>query len=204
MLFIPLAEQLQLSDRISDCACQIIARELPALLQRVPDFHISVNVSAQELNTFAIVQRLVELRQRLRLQPSQLIAELTESSLAEAERALPVIRQLRANGISVAIDDFGTGYCSLSYLATYPFDILKIDKSFVSAAGTDSIIGPIAEHIVTLSKSLAVSALAEGIETAEQAENFRRQGVALAQGYYFGAPMPMAQLLERVQGPAQS
>lgn len=203
-VFIPLAEQLQLSDRISDCACQIIARELPALLQRMPDFHISVNVSAQELNTFAIVQRLVELRQRLRLQPSQLIAELTESSLAEAERALPVIRQLRANGISVAIDDFGTGYCSLSYLATYPFDILKIDKSFVSAAGTDSIIGPIAEHIVTLSKSLGVAALAEGIETPEQAENFRRQGVALAQGYYFGAPMPMAQLLERVQGPAQS
>ena len=56
----------------------------------------------------------------------------------------------------------------------------------------------------TLSKSLGVAALAEGLETAEQAENFRRQGVALAQGYYFGAPMPMAQLLERVQGPAQS
>ena len=203
-VFIALAEQFQISEKVTAHACQIIARDLPAVLQLQPGFRIGINLAAQELTTHRTVQRLSGLRQRLQLAPSQLVVELTESSLADAGRALGVINQLRANGISVAIDDFGTGYCSLSYLATYPFDILKIDKTFVSAAGTDAIIGPIAEHIVTLSKSMGVDALAEGIETAEQAEHFRRQGVPLAQGYHFGAPMPLAQLLDLLRKQAQS
>jgi len=202
-VFIALAEQLQISHLVTERACQIIARELPSVLKTQSDFRIGINLAAQELATHQIVQRLRSLRTHLRLAPSQLVVELTESTLVDADRALPVINQLRANGIALAIDDFGTGYCSLSYLARYPFDILKIDRSFVSAAGTDAIIGPIAEHIVTLSKSMGVQALAEGIETAEQAEHFRRQGVTLAQGYHFAAPMPVAQLLHWLQGPAQ-
>lgn len=199
--FIPLAEHLGMSDRITARACQLLAQELPAMLTRYPGFSIGLNLSAQELSTHRIVQRLGELRQQLRLPPGQLMVELTESCLADHERALPVINQLRANGIGVAIDDFGTGYCSLSYLATYPFDVLKIDKSFVNAAGTDAIIGPIAEHIVTLSHSLGVSALAEGIETAEQARRFRDLDVSLAQGYFFGPPMPLSALMARMEKP---
>lgn len=199
--FIPLAEHLGMADRITARACQVVGQELPALLSRHPDFHIGLNLSAQELSTHQIVQRLGELRQQLRLPPGQLMVELTESCLADHERALPVINQLRANGIGVAIDDFGTGYCSLSYLATYPFDVLKIDKSFVNAAGTDAIIGPIAEHIVTLSHSLGVTALAEGIETADQARKFRDLGVSLAQGYFFGAPMPLSALIAKMEKP---
>ena len=203
-VFIALAEQFQISEKVTARACRIIAREMPAVLQVQADFRIGINLAAQELSTHRTVQRLAALRQQLQLAPSQLVVELTEGSLAIAEQALPVINQLRANGISVAIDDFGTGYCSLSYLATYPFDILKIDKTFVSSAGTDAIIGPIAEHIVTLSKSMGVDALAEGVETAEQAEHFRRQGVPLAQGYHFGAPMPLAQLLDLLRKQAQT
>lgn len=197
--FIPLAEHLGMSDRITARACQVLAQELPAMLSRHPDFRIGLNLSAQELSTHRIVQRLGELRQQLRLPPGQLVVELTESCLADHERALPVINQLRANGIGVAIDDFGTGYCSLSYLATYPFDVLKIDKTFVNAAGTDAIIGPIAEHIVTLSRSLGVNALAEGIETAEQARRFRDLDVSLAQGYFFGPPMPLSALITKME-----
>ena len=199
--FIPLAEHLGMADRITARACQVLAQELPAMLSRHPDFHIGLNLSAQELSTHHIVQRLGELRQQLRLPPAQLVVELTESCLADHERALPVINQLRANGIGVAIDDFGTGYCSLSYLATYPFDVLKIDKTFVNAAGTDAIIGPIAEHIVTLSRSLGVAALAEGIETAEQARKFRDLGVSMAQGYFFGPPMPLSALITKMEKP---
>ena len=199
--FIPLAEQLGIADRITARACQVLAQELPAMLSRYPDFHVGLNLSAQELSTHRIVQRLGELRQQLRLPPTQLVVELTESCLADHQRVLPVIQQLRANGIGVAIDDFGTGYCSLSYLATYPFDILKIDKTFVNAAGTDAIIGPIAEHIVTLSRSLGVTALAEGIETAEQARKFRDLGVSLAQGYFFGPPMPLPALIAKMEKP---
>lgn len=194
--FVPLAEQLGLSYRLTERVCQVIARELPPVLAASPHFRIALNISPQELNGPQIVALLRNLRSHLRLAPSQLVVELTEGSLADVESALPTINQLRANGMAVAIDDFGTGYCSLSYLATYPFDILKIDRSFISAAGTDSVIGPIAEHIVTLSKSMGVQSLAEGVETAEQAERFRQQGVHYAQGYYFGAPMPMSQILQ--------
>ena len=167
--FVPLAEQLGLSFRLTERVCQVITRELPPVLAASPHFRIGLNISPQELNTPQIVALLRKLRSQLQLAPSQLVVELTEGSLANSGSALPTINQLRANGMAVAIDDFGTGYCSLSYLATYPFDILKIDRSFISAAGTDSVIGPIAEHIVTLSKSMGVDALAEGIETAEQA-----------------------------------
>lgn len=193
--FVPLAEQCGLSHRLTARACQVIAEELPPLLAAFPDFRIGLNVAAQELHSHQIVTRLATLRRKLALAPSQLVVELTESSLVDAEHALPVINQLRANGIAVAIDDFGTGYCSLSYLATYPFDILKIDRVFINAAGTDSVIGPIAEHIVTLSKTLGVQCLAEGVETPEQAERFGQCGATYAQGFHFGAPMPLAQIL---------
>lgn len=197
--FVPLAEQLGLAHRLTERVCQVIGRELPPVLMACPDFRIGLNIAAQELESHRIVGQLAALRTRLQLAPSQLVVELTESSMADAEQALPVINQLRVHGIAVAIDDFGTGYCSLSYLATYPFDILKIDRTFINAAGTDSVIGPIAEHIVTLAKTLGVQSLAEGVETPEQAERFRQCGVTYAQGYHFGAPMPLAQLLHVIK-----
>jgi sensor c-di-GMP phosphodiesterase-like protein len=192
--FIPLAEQLGMSHLLTERVCQVLERDLPPLLAVHPYFRIGINVSAQELRTDLIVDRLTQLREHLRMVPGQLVVEVTESNMVDTERALPVISRLRECGFTVAIDDFGTGYCSLSYLATYPFDILKIDRSFVNAAGTDSVIGPIAEHIVTLARSMGVQSLAEGVETAAQAETFRQLGVTYAQGYHYGAPMSMEQL----------
>lgn len=197
-VFVPLAEQSGLSHRLTERACQLIGQQIPAVLAVLPTFRIGLNISALELHTDEIVTKLTALRSRLRLPPAQLVVELTESSLADADLAVPVITRLRNSGIAVAIDDFGTGYCSLSYLATYPFDILKIDRSFVNAAGTDSVIGPIAQHIVTLARSMGVDSLAEGIETPQQAETFRALGVTYAQGYHFGAAMRIDQLLQLI------
>lgn len=197
--FIPLAEQLGMAHQLTERICHVLARDLPPLLARHPYFRIGINVSAQELRTDQIVKRLSALRQHLRMVPGQLVVEVTESNMIDTEYALPVISQLREAGFTVAIDDFGTGYCSLSYLATYPFDILKIDRSFVNTAGTDSVIGPIAEHIVTLARSMGVQSLAEGVETAEQARIFRQLGVTYAQGYHYGAPMSLEQLQRVLQ-----
>ncbi|MEG1681621.1 MAG: EAL domain-containing protein, partial [Stenotrophomonas sp.] len=94
-----------------------------------------------------------------------------------------------AMGIEIAIDDFGTGYSSLAYLTTYPFDILKVDKSFTSTACTEAVTSQVATHIIELARSLGMQTLVEGIETQEQADFFRSKGVLYGQGYLFGRPM---------------
>src|SRR5690606_26370943 len=112
--------------------------------------------------------------------------------LLEQESTLAVVNAIRALGVEVAIDDFGTGYSSLAYLTTYPFDILKIDKSFTCTACTDSVTSQVALHIIELANTLGMRTLVEGIETPEQAELFRSKGVNYGQGYLFGQPMTAA------------
>ena len=195
-LFLPMVESLGMSAKLTDKVCQLLCQDMPAILSSHPGFMVGLNVAAQELSDMRLAKRMHKLKQQLKLGPGQLVVELTESSLVEADTALMVIETMRNDGIQIAIDDFGTGYCSLSYLASIPFDILKIDRAFVSAAGTDSVIGPIADHVVTLSKAMGVACLAEGIETAEQSAKFRAMGVTYAQGYFHGRPMPVAELTD--------
>lgn len=192
--FLPMVETHRLSARLTDKVCQLLEQDMPPILNRHPGFMVGLNVAAQELSDRQLARRMITLQQRLGLAHGQLVVELTESSLVESEHALPVIESMRDNGISIAIDDFGTGYCSLSYLSSIPFDILKIDRAFVNAAGTDAVISPIAEHVVALARAMGVDALAEGIESADQAQQFRQMGVRYAQGYFHGRPMSAGDL----------
>src|SRR5690606_32259550 len=123
--------------------------------------------------------------------------------LLEEASALSVVNAIRELGIEIAIDDFGTGYSSLAYLATYPFDVLKVDKSFTSTAYTQAVTSQVAVYILELARTLGMQTLVEGIEAAAQADFFRSRGVVYGQGYFFGRPMVAAALFEFVAANTQ-
>ena len=103
---------------------------------------------------------------------------------------MTTLRQLKELGVRIAMDDFGTGYSSLSYLQKFPFDKIKIDRSFVSALETRTDADAIVRAVVGLGHSLGMQTCAEGVETAEQLAFLKREGCDEVQGYYFGKPMP--------------
>ncbi|MFN8168594.1 MAG: EAL domain-containing protein [Candidatus Nanopelagicales bacterium] len=200
--FIPLAEELGL---IGELGTSILRRavertaELSASLGRPTN--VSVNVSVDQLvpDFVPLVRDLVA---EHGLAPAQLTLEVTESMLAERGSQIPsVLRDLRALGITVSLDDFGTGYSSMSYLATLPVDVLKIDRSFVSTLGSSTEGLTLARMVVQLAGSLDLSTVAEGIETIEQADLLRGMGCDYGQGYLFARPLPYAEFADYVRGP---
>jgi EAL domain-containing protein (putative c-di-GMP-specific phosphodiesterase class I) len=122
----------------------------------------------------------------------------------DSARAVDVLNELHALGVRIALDDFGTGQSSLSLLQTLPADVLKVDKSFVdniTAAGRHAVI---ATALIQVAGGLGLTAVAEGVETAEQAAELHRLGYRFAQGYYFGKPVPEPDLLRgRLTGAAR-
>jgi EAL domain-containing protein (putative c-di-GMP-specific phosphodiesterase class I) len=120
--------------------------------------------------------------------------EVTETSMVEdAEAAASTLTALREGGIRLALDDFGTGYSSLSYLRQLPFDILKIDRSFVQRVGQSASDRAIVRSVVSLARTLGLSVTAEGVETAEQQSALRRLDCEHGQGYLFSEPVTAAE-----------
>jgi EAL domain-containing protein (putative c-di-GMP-specific phosphodiesterase class I) len=129
------------------------------------------------------------------LAPERLELEVTETALLENHEAhLTTIRQLKNLGISVALDDFGTGYSSVSYLTIFPFDKIKIDKSFTQGVLARRDYKAVIASTLALAQGLGTVTTAEGVETEEQLEYMRAAGVNLVQGYLFGRPVPLSQL----------
>jgi EAL domain-containing protein (putative c-di-GMP-specific phosphodiesterase class I) len=130
--------------------------------------------------------------------------EITESSLMDnAEEALKTLGQLKALGASLAIDDFGTGYSSLAYLKRFPFDTLKIDRSFVRDIPADADDATIARTIIALGHSLGLSIVAEGVETEEQLKFLIANNCDYAQGYLFSRPVPAEESTRLLAEPGQ-
>jgi EAL domain-containing protein (putative c-di-GMP-specific phosphodiesterase class I) len=130
-----------------------------------------------------------------RLEPGRLELEITESTLLQnSEQTLSILYQLRELGVRIALDDFGTGYSSLNYLQSFPFDKIKIDRSFITdiADGTGSL--NIVRAVTAMAKGLGMTATAEGVETLEQLETVRAEGCGEVQGYYFSHPLPASEL----------
>jgi EAL domain-containing protein (putative c-di-GMP-specific phosphodiesterase class I) len=109
---------------------------------------------------------------------------------------MTLLHQLRTLGVRIAMDDFGTGYSSLSYLRSFPFDRIKIDRSFVRGLGETDECLAIVRAVSQLGASLGILTTAEGVETADQLERVREQGCTEVQGYYFSPPRPAAELLD--------
>ncbi|MEO5858162.1 MAG: EAL domain-containing protein [Pyrinomonadaceae bacterium] len=191
--FIPLAEEANLISEIGkmvlEVACTSCSRwseEFPHL----PDLAISVNISSRQFLDRSFTETLVNALEAAGLSPDRLILEITESAmLSGTEEVKQKLQEIRKMGIRLAIDDFGTGYSSLGYLQKFEIDILKIDRSFVEEISHGRERTAMAHAIVSMSHTLKLSTVAEGIETVEQAKTLRELGCDRGQGFYFAKPL---------------
>lgn len=150
------------------------------------ELRVAVNISSRHLEDEKLTRDVAQVLEESGLEPGNLVIELTESTIMHnTEANLAWLQQLKALGVRIAIDDFGTGYSSLSYLHRFPIDILKIDRSFVSRL-TNSATGPeLARAVMTLSETLGLDAVAEGIEFEPQVEELLKLGCVAGQGFLF-------------------
>ncbi len=196
MEFIPLAEETglirELGRWVLDEACRQSAR-WHGSLGRSP--RIAVNVSAAELQQDDLAKDVGRACDRHGIEPSDLEIEITESMVMNAmDSAMITLSQLRQAGATVAIDDFGTGYSSFAYLKDLPVDTLKIDRSFVRDLEEAPRNVEIVRAIIGLADALALTVVAEGVETAGQAALLRGLGCTTAQGFLYARPLPAAEL----------
>ncbi len=151
---------------------------------------ISVNVSAVQLRAPSILADVGDALRDSGIDPARVVLEVTESSIIDSSaETIETLRSLKALGLRLAIDDFGTGYTSIGSLQTMPFDILKVDKSFIDAINDGAHGGELLEAVVNIGRVLSLVTIAEGIEEAGQLETARRLGCDLAQGYLFSRPL---------------
>jgi EAL domain-containing protein (putative c-di-GMP-specific phosphodiesterase class I) len=151
---------------------------------------LSVNLSPRQLQADDLLDEVSEALAASGLPPSTLVLEITEGAMMnDAEAAIVKLHALKALGVKLAVDDFGTGYSSLSYLQRFPIDILKVDQAFVSEIETKDEQASLVAAIMSLARSLRLHAVAEGVETARQAEVLMALGCEYGQGYYFARPM---------------
>jgi sensor c-di-GMP phosphodiesterase-like protein len=192
--FIPVAETSGLIVDITRKVIKLVAHEAALLIKNHPDLHIAINVSAEDLNSPEMPTRLTDMLEEMNALPENIVIEATERGFMDPDQARDVLLSVRAQGFKVAIDDFGTGNSSLSYLATYKLDFLKIDKMFVDSIATTLPTRQVTMHIIEMAHSLNLKMIAEGVETIEQRDILRAAGVQFAQGWVFGKPMPIQAL----------
>jgi diguanylate cyclase (GGDEF)-like protein/PAS domain S-box-containing protein len=201
--FIPVAEETGLIVDIGRWVLEEACRHAALWAQRWPDkrLGISVNVSSRQLLTGDMLDVVTGALARTGLDATMLTLELTESTLIDdALSAQALLRELRGLGLNLALDDFGTGYSSLTYLRAFPINILKIDKSFVSAIGTERDDTAIVAAVIALAKSLGLSVVAEGVETNEQLTVLLQLQCPYFQGYLFAHPRPIDEVADLVEG----
>lgn len=156
-----------------------------------PPLSMSVNVSARQLLDADFAGDVARILTGCKMDASSLVLEITESvMMRDAAASLVVLRKLKEIGVRLAIDDFGTGYSSLSYVRQFPFDILKIDRSFLTAGGQPSLEDDLERAIVSLGRTLKLEIVAEGIERVDQLARLKSLDCDLGQGFYFARPMP--------------
>jgi diguanylate cyclase (GGDEF)-like protein/PAS domain S-box-containing protein len=190
--FIPLAEETGLITQIGDwvlrAACAQ-ATEWPA------EVRVAVNLSVMQFQKPNLADVVMLALVESGLGPERLELEITETALIEsAAECLPALRQFKSLGITIVLDDFGTGYSSLSQLAMFPFDKIKIDKSFTQNMTKRSECAAIISATLTLAQSLGIATTAEGVETVDQYRLLRLAGVTSLQGYLFKRPVPAQEI----------
>ena len=157
---------------------------------------VAVNVSPLQFRNPGFANIIFQAIGRSGLAPQRLEVEITESIFLEsAEATLAMLHRLRALGVRVALDDFGTGYSSLSYLRSFPFDKIKIDRSFVTNINATHGDAAIVHAIVDLANALGMETTAEGVEDEQQLAELRHQGCSSIQGYLMSRPVPASRVV---------
>ncbi len=194
--FIPVAEDCGLILPIGEWVIRTAVGQLKHWLDHgYPSMVMAVNLSATQFRHRSLPSLVESILDEASLPAELLELELTESvAMHDPQGAIEVMNALHHFGVRLSIDDFGTGYSSLSYLKKFKVYKLKIDKSFIQDISTDGEDRAIVAAIISMARSLGLQTIAEGVETAEQLDFLREQGCNEAQGYYFGRPMPAAQI----------
>jgi len=156
---------------------------------------MSVNISAARFTRPELLYEVGGVLARSGLEPRRLVLEITESiAMADARRAIDIIRRLRELGVGIALDDFGTGHSSLAYLQRIPVTSMKIDRSFVSGMAVTEHYAAIVRTIITLAKNFGLKVVAEGVETDDQLRQLMALNCDQAQGYRFAKPVGALEL----------
>lgn len=185
-LFIPVAEECGAILSVGDW---VLAKACADAAGWGMKHKIAVNLSPLQLTSMAFADRVQAILEKTGLDPALLELEVTESAIiGDKERALNILTRIKELGVTIAIDDFGTGYSSLETLRSFPFDKIKLDRSFTSGLATSRQSKAFVRAIVALGKSLEVSVLAEGVETQEQMDVLIEEGCDQVQGFLFGRP----------------
>jgi len=205
--FIPLAEQtgliLPLGAWVLETACKQIRSW--GLRKSTAHLTVAVNISARQLLSPDFVQNVLTALERTGADPHKLKLELTESMFVEdLDDVIAKMTELKSHGVRFSLDDFGMGYSSLAYLRRLPLDQLKIDQEFVRDILVDASSGAIAQSIISLSKAMGLSVIAEGVETEGQRDFLARLGCHSFQGFLFSGPLPLEEFQVLLKGLAEN
>ncbi|WP_196139618.1 EAL domain-containing protein [Aliikangiella sp. G2MR2-5] len=201
-IFISIAEETGLIVDIGEQVIEMACRKIAELKAKVGKrrIYVNVNVSAVQILSRTLDDVIRRKLSQYEIEPENLNVEITESILIEDYKAaLNFVRELKSMGIKVYLDDFGTGYSSLSYLHHFPFDAIKLDRSFIKDLSTNRSNKAIVEAIATLSSNLGIEAVAEGVEEEEQLIALRNMGYPTAQGFYFSKPVEADKIFALLQ-----
>jgi len=205
--FIPVAEESGLIMPIGRWGLREACHQIQKWNQRdasLTNMRVCVNLSARQFAQEQICEHIKELLDEMGISGQQLGIELTETSLiSNIGTAVRVLSGLRQLGISLLMDDFGTGYSSLNYLQSFSFDVLKVDRSFVSRMETGNSAQQIVHTIIELARVLGMEVVAEGIETMEQYKLLCKLGCRYGQGYLFARPMPAHEVTKLLDLPGR-
>ena len=194
-MFIPVAEESGLVQDITIAVLRATVREMSQLLATHPDISININLAPDDLRNDRVGVELARCLAEAQLPPGALKLEITERALVNSDTSRAMIREFRGRGHQVAVDDFGTGYSSLSYLQSFELDVLKIDKSFVDAIGTEATTSQVIVHVIEMAKSLGLDTVAEGVESPHQVVWLLAHGVSFGQGYIFSKPLSAGEFI---------
>jgi sensor c-di-GMP phosphodiesterase-like protein len=198
-VFIPIAEEVGLVQDVTRAVLRTVVDDIKPMLAEFPGLSINVNLAPDDLKNAAFGEELASILDEARLAAGAIKLEITERALVNNDTSRALIRHFRKLGHQVAVDDFGTGYSSLSYLQSFELDVLKIDKVFVDAIGTEAATSQVIVHVIEMAKSLGLDCVAEGVETPAQKDWLAEHGVAYGQGYLFSVALPVERFVEYVR-----
>ena len=195
---ISVAEQTGQIHRIDDWVIEKVFSMMEDHRHRMPEFKVAVNISAQTFTSMPFIENLKGLIKKYDIDPGNIELEVTEHTIIKnIEESYDIMNGIKGLGFMMALDDFGTRYSSLNYLSRLPFDILKVDKSYVDNLLKESNDVTIVKQIITLAKAIGLATVAEGIETAEQEKVLLEAGCDYGQGYHFSKPQGFEQIVEK-------